>query len=81
MLAEKRAPHVPAAWAAMAAHKQWAFICAGAFTVTAAWDRFSRGRRTVWVLLAWTAAVALLVVTAHWGATLVYVYGVGSPQS
>ena len=78
LLAEHAAPHVPAAWKVLAAHKQQAWITAFAFSalcLARVWAK-ERGRR--WILAAWALALASLVFTAHLGAQLVYVFGLGS---
>ncbi|HTB23041.1 MAG TPA: DUF2231 domain-containing protein [bacterium] len=81
LLAERYAPHVPAAWEVMADHKQHAYITAWIFTAVAAAQILTRDRVRGWILAAWALGLVSLVLTAHLGATLVFTYGLGSPPS
>lgn len=81
LLAERTAPHVPLAWQVMLAHKRAAFATTAVFTAVTAASLFTGGRHRGWVLAGWALGLVCLVLTAHFGATLVYTYGVGSPPS
>lgn len=77
LLAEDRAPHVPAAWHALHEHEELAWWTAGLFTFLSVW-RWRLGRR--WeeaFLAAWLAAICVLLATAYHGGELVYFFGVG----
>jgi uncharacterized membrane protein len=80
LLAERTMPHVPAAWKALASHKERAWMTAWAFTAVCGLQFYGRGRRQAWVHVLWGLALVLLILTAHLGATLVFTYGVGSTQ-
>ncbi len=80
LLAEATAPHVPAAWRALADHKRLAWIAAGAFSALCGlWFLWGR-RHPRWTLALWALALLPLVLAAHRGAELVYTYGLGSAQ-
>ena len=80
LLAERTAPHVPPAWRVMYDHKILAFWTVGLFSALSLW-RLLLGRRWEKIfLIAWLAAVCVLIATAYHGGELVYTFGVGGPQ-
>lgn len=82
LLAEKVAPHVPRAWQVMASHERHAWFTAAAFSALSLGWAYARslGLGWKWLLALWVLALTQLVTTAHLGAQLVYIFGVGSPQ-
>ena len=79
-LAEKTAPHVPAAWQMLEDHSDAAWWAAGSATLVAAWRYWLRrkGKTPGWGLVAaWAIAVAIVLRTAYLGGELVFRYGMG----
>lgn len=80
LLAEHLAPHVPPAWRTMAEHQRDAWATAWTFSALGLAWAWANGRARAWLLAGWALGLVLLVLTAHLGAQLVYVYGLGSLQ-
>lgn len=77
LLAEKTAPHIPAAWEVLDAHTRFGFLTGGISTVVLLL-RLLIKRRWKWIFfVSYTALIALLVITAYYGGELVYTYGMG----
>ena len=74
ILAEKTAPHVPAAWEVFAEHETLAWWTAGVFTAASAVG-FWKPR---WTTLLWLAGLGLLFATAQHGGELVYTHNMGT---
>lgn len=88
LLAEKTAPHVPAAWQVLEHHEELAWWTCGNFTAASAlaYWLLRRGeaapRRGQALLLAlWLAGLGLLFETAEHGGELVYEHNVGTAAS
>ena len=77
LLAERTAPHVPAAWEELYDHRNLGFWTAGLFAALAVWRLVFRRRFGPVLLLGWLAAAALLVLTALHGGHLVFGFGMG----
>ncbi len=82
LLAQKTAPHIPAAWEDLADHKALGLWTVAAFTGLALWRRFLPGRGERTFLVFWALALGLMFAAAFHGGELVYEFGmgVGSPQ-
>ncbi len=77
LLAEETAPHVPAAWEALANHKMVAWKLVTIFTGASFW-RWSQGRKREWVLaLAWLFGLGALLTVGYFGGRVVFAYGMG----
>jgi len=77
LVAERTAPHVPAAWEALYQHRRFGLWTAGIFTALSLWRRW-RGRTLQRAFLgAWLIAAAMLLITAYHGGQLVYGFGMG----
>jgi len=81
-LAERTAPHLPAAWETVETHRGLGYRTAIAFTVLAL-VRIAVLRRRLRLaqLVLWIVAAALLVATAYQGGELVYHFGMGVERS
>ncbi len=81
LLAEKFAPHVPAAWEAFERHEESAYWTAGLFTAVALGRLRLRGNASPpaerALLAAWAVALASLLRTAYLGGELVFRFGMG----
>jgi len=77
LLAEQTAPHVPAAWEALADHKALGLWTASVFTLLSLWRwRWAQKGRSLFVF-AWLAAAGLLLATAFEGGEVVFQHGMG----
>jgi len=80
LLAEKTAPHVPAAWRTLETHETLAYWSVGLFAGLSVW-RLLLGRRWEAAFLAcWAVAFGVLVATAFEGGELVFSFGMGVRQ-
>jgi uncharacterized membrane protein len=77
VLAESTAPHVPAAWEALADHKALGLWTAGVFTVLALWRWRWPRKGPALFLVAWFAAAGLIFATAKEGGEVVFTHGMG----
>ena len=90
LIAEDRAPHVPAAWQTLAEHKELGIWTVGLFTFLALWrlgpvfyakPSFLNEPKAKWAFgLLWTIAVGVLLATAYHGGEVVFTYGMGVAQ-
>ena len=78
LLAERTAPHVPAAWEVLADHEMLAYVTAGAFSAFTLLRLIVLRRRWRWLqLVLWLGAAAVLGATAYHGGELVFRFGMG----
>ena len=81
LLAEKTAPHVPAAWETLWDHKRLGLATAGVSIALWIVEELARRTPKPWLTwlgrLLWLAAVVLVIAAGNEGGELVYTYGVG----
>lgn len=77
LLAEDLAPHVPAAWEALADHKALGLWTASSFTALSLWRWRWRQKAPHLFIAAWLGAAGLLAATANEGGEVVYEHGMG----
>lgn len=80
-IAEKTAPHVPAAWEVLSDHSNLAYWTAWIFTGLSMWRLFGKERGRALLAAAWAIGAGFLLATAYHGGLLAYTYGMGvKPQ-